>query len=253
MFNWRNNCNEKLSSCIWFFIIILGFKILNDNLSEVKVLTSKWNKAPKKITSAMIWKSGGSTVFLSDWSQRGLCFHHFLSGFIYRKCTEDGWSELHPPYQEACKFLEYNDTEPEVNHLWNIIISTHVRNWSMFSSSSSVARGRKNSKKDVSNKRVVFLFLREWFCSLGLHGSLLVLWSSSLLLCSHTAFRDGTDSLPAFFRCWAAHILFQLQTSVHCRLRHVAHLSHLSDLRLHCVQVMKDDERKWRKERGLLW
>lgn len=195
MFNWRNNCNEKLSSCIWFFIIILGFKILNDNLRKVKVLTSKWNKAPKKITSAMIWKSGGSTVFLSDWSQRGLCFHHFLSGFIYRKCTEDGWSELHPPYQEACKFLEYNDTEPEVNHLWNIIISTHVRNWSMFSSSSSVARGRKNSNKDVSNKRVVFLFLREWFCSLGLHG---FCWFSGVPVCS-CALTLRSETVPTLF------------------------------------------------------
>lgn len=30
---------------------------------------------------------------------------------MYRNCTADGWSELYPPYQEACAFR--NDSEPE--------------------------------------------------------------------------------------------------------------------------------------------
>uniref|UniRef100_H3DMQ6 Growth hormone releasing hormone receptor a n=1 Tax=Tetraodon nigroviridis TaxID=99883 RepID=H3DMQ6_TETNG len=40
-------------------------------------------------------------------------FQHFSSspGFVYRNCTAHGWSELYPPYQEACAFR--NDSEPE--------------------------------------------------------------------------------------------------------------------------------------------
>lgn len=32
------------------------------------------------------------------------------SGFVYRNCTVDGWSEMYPPYEEACAFSDY---EPE--------------------------------------------------------------------------------------------------------------------------------------------
>lgn len=86
----------------------------------------------------MIFKSERTTMELSDqapldWSLVSLRISYsltfnvlsppllrrlVLSGFIYRSCGEDGWSEPYPPYEDACKFIEYNDTEPEVNPLW---------------------------------------------------------------------------------------------------------------------------------------
>ncbi|XP_059200824.1 pituitary adenylate cyclase-activating polypeptide type I receptor-like [Centropristis striata] len=40
-------------------------------------------------------------------------FQHFSSnqGYVYRNCTADGWSEMYPPYDEACAFSD--DSEPE--------------------------------------------------------------------------------------------------------------------------------------------
>lgn len=39
-------------------------------------------------------------------------------GFVYRNCTIDGWSEMYPPYDEACAFSD--DSEPESE------VQTHV-------------------------------------------------------------------------------------------------------------------------------
>lgn len=35
-------------------------------------------------------------------------------GFVYRNCTADGWSEMYPPYEEACAFSDDSEPESEV-------------------------------------------------------------------------------------------------------------------------------------------
>ncbi|KAM8838061.1 vasoactive intestinal polypeptide receptor 1-like isoform 4-T4 [Synchiropus picturatus] len=46
-------------------------------------------------------------------------FQHFSSsqGFVYRTCTADGWSEMTPPYEEACVFSSDGEPESETSYL----------------------------------------------------------------------------------------------------------------------------------------
>uniref|UniRef100_A0A3P8W1R3 Growth hormone releasing hormone receptor a n=1 Tax=Cynoglossus semilaevis TaxID=244447 RepID=A0A3P8W1R3_CYNSE len=46
-------------------------------------------------------------------------FHHFSStqGYVYRNCTADGWSEMYPPYEDACAFSDDSGPDAETNYL----------------------------------------------------------------------------------------------------------------------------------------
>ncbi|KAI9544513.1 hypothetical protein NQZ68_001386 [Dissostichus eleginoides] len=39
------------------------------------------------------------------------------SGFVFRNCTEDGWSEMYPPYNDACAFSDDSEPETETTYL----------------------------------------------------------------------------------------------------------------------------------------
>nr|XP_057929000.1 growth hormone releasing hormone receptor a isoform X2 [Doryrhamphus excisus] len=47
-------------------------------------------------------------------------FQHFSSsqGFVYRNCTDDGWSDIYPPYEDVCAFSDDSEPESETSYLY---------------------------------------------------------------------------------------------------------------------------------------
>ncbi len=60
-------------------------------------------------------------IYYENGRMAGNQFEYLLSaptsGFVYRNCTVYGWSEMYPPYQEACAFSDDNESESEVHTL----------------------------------------------------------------------------------------------------------------------------------------
>lgn len=53
---------------------------------------------------------------------------HFdsFAAHVSRNCTEHGWSELYPSYEEACEFAEYEAPQLEVKTGNNPILSSFL-------------------------------------------------------------------------------------------------------------------------------
>uniref|UniRef100_A0A8C7XSP5 Growth hormone releasing hormone receptor a n=1 Tax=Oryzias sinensis TaxID=183150 RepID=A0A8C7XSP5_9TELE len=39
-------------------------------------------------------------------------------GYVFRNCNVEGWSEMYPPYEEACDFSDDNESESETSYLY---------------------------------------------------------------------------------------------------------------------------------------
>ncbi|XP_054622537.1 pituitary adenylate cyclase-activating polypeptide type I receptor-like isoform X6 [Dunckerocampus dactyliophorus] len=40
------------------------------------------------------------------------------SGYVYRNCTADGWSDIYPPYEDVCAFSDDSEPESETSYLY---------------------------------------------------------------------------------------------------------------------------------------
>lgn len=92
----------------------LCFDLRTHCLNETAEKTTKKlkNKKMKKLSNWLIVK-----IFADGWitwNQFEFLSSAPTSGFVYRNCTVDGWTEMYPSYEEACAFSDDNEPESEV-------------------------------------------------------------------------------------------------------------------------------------------
>uniref|UniRef100_A0A667YQ67 Growth hormone releasing hormone receptor b n=1 Tax=Myripristis murdjan TaxID=586833 RepID=A0A667YQ67_9TELE len=95
-------------------------------------------------------------------------------GYIYRNCTEHGWSELYPTYEEACEFAEDTETESE----------TYFSNFKQL-----YTAGYATSLISLISAIFVFTVFRKFHCTRNyIHINL---FSSFILRASAVFIKDG--------------------------------------------------------------
>uniref|UniRef100_A0A672YE76 Growth hormone releasing hormone receptor a n=1 Tax=Sphaeramia orbicularis TaxID=375764 RepID=A0A672YE76_9TELE len=109
--NWHTGIKCTFQNCnIWLFLEQHNNVAFTNNTGKNLLKLLMWG-CKTEWDDIGCWRRAevGQVVNLSC----SEVFQHFSSnqGYVYRNCTVDGWSEMYPPYEEACVFSD--DSEPE--------------------------------------------------------------------------------------------------------------------------------------------
>uniref|UniRef100_A0A665WDT2 Pituitary adenylate cyclase-activating polypeptide type I receptor-like n=1 Tax=Echeneis naucrates TaxID=173247 RepID=A0A665WDT2_ECHNA len=98
-------------------------------------------------------------------------------GYIYRNCTEEGWSDPYPSYEKACEFAEDEETESEVD-------TTYFSNFKQV-----YTAGYATSLISLISAIFVFTIFRKFHCTRNyIHINLFL---SFILRASAVFIKDG--------------------------------------------------------------